>query len=120
VRCLLARWCAACWHAGALPAGTLPAGAHVAFDEGDTVKLSTENGDRVQLFSPGHRYFGLYRNQAARIVPLFEVDNLEEAHAELIRAGAEIIGEPEADGVWTWLTFRGPDGNLHSLGARRA
>ena len=84
------------------------------------MKLSTENGDRVQLFSPGHRYFGLYRNQAARIVPLFEVDNLEEAHAELIRAGAEIIGEPEADGVWTWLTFRGPDGNLHSLGARRA
>ena len=99
-------------------AGTL--GMDVAFDERNTVELSAENGDRVQLFGPGHRYFELYQDQGARIVPLFEVDNLEEAQAELIRSGVEVVGEPEADDSWTWLTFRGSDGNLHSVGARRA
>jgi hypothetical protein len=40
--------------------------------------------------------------------------------AELARGGAELLGEPESDGTWTWLTFRAPDGNIHSLGARIA
>ena len=40
--------------------------------------------------------------------------------AELARGGAELLGEPESDGTWTWLTFRAPDGNIHSLGARMA
>jgi len=47
------------------------------------------------------------------------VDNLDEARDALARGGAEIVGEPESDGIWTWLTFRAPDGNVHSLGARR-
>ena len=40
--------------------------------------------------------------------------------AALARGGAELLGEPESDGTWTWLTFRAPDGNIHSLGARMA
>jgi len=94
-------------------------GLAVAFDEAGTMELSAENDDRIQLFGPGHRYFEFYRSRGASIVPLFEVDNLDEARDALARGGAEIVGEPESDGIWTWLTFRAPDGNVHSLGARR-
>lgn len=93
-------------------------GLEVAFDEDRTMELAAGNGDKVQVFAPGHRYFEFYRGHSARIVPLFEVDDLDQAPAELARSGTEILGEPESDGVWTWLTFRGPDGNIHSLGAR--
>jgi predicted enzyme related to lactoylglutathione lyase len=93
-------------------------GLQVAFDEPGTMELAVENGDKVQLVGPGHHYFAFYRSRGARVVPLFEVDNLDEARAQLARSGAEVFGEPESDGTWTWLTFRGPDGNVHSLGAR--
>jgi predicted enzyme related to lactoylglutathione lyase len=94
-------------------------GLEVAFDEAGTMELAAENDDRFQLFGPGHRYFEFYRGRGARIVPLFEVDNLDQARDELARGGTEIVGDPESDGVWTWLTFRAPDGNIHSLGARQ-
>jgi predicted enzyme related to lactoylglutathione lyase len=93
-------------------------GLDVAFDEVGTMELSATNDDRIQVFGPGHRYFEFYRDRGARIVPLFEVDDLAEARAELDRGGAEVFGEPESDGVWAWLTFRAPDGNVYSLGAR--
>ena len=92
----------------------------MAFDAGNTVELAAGNGDRIQLFGPGHRYFEFYRSHGASIVPLLEVDDLDQASAELARGGAELLGEPESDGTWTWLTFRAPDGNIHSLGARMA
>jgi predicted enzyme related to lactoylglutathione lyase len=82
--------------------------------------LAAGNGDRIQLFGPGHGYFEFYRSHGARIVPLLEVDDLDQASAELARGGAELLGRPESDGTWTWLTFRMPDGNIHSLGARMA
>jgi predicted enzyme related to lactoylglutathione lyase len=91
-----------------------------AFDAGNTVELAAGNGDRIQLFGSGHRYFEFYRSYGARIVPLLEVDDLDQASAELARGGAEVLGGPESDGTWTWLTFRMPDGNIHSLGARMA
>ncbi len=51
----------------------------VGFDEGITVELSAENGDKIQLFGSGHRYFGYYRSWGAGIVPLLEVDDLDQA-----------------------------------------
>jgi predicted enzyme related to lactoylglutathione lyase len=93
-------------------------GLDVAFDEADTMELSAANDDRIQVFGPGHPYFRFYRDHGARIVPLFEVDNLDQARAELARSGAEVFGDPESDGAWAWLTFRAPDGNIYSLGAR--
>ena len=45
--------------------------------------------------------------------------DLDQAGAELAR-GAELLGEPESDGAWTWLTFRAPGGNIPSLGAHMA
>jgi hypothetical protein len=48
------------------------------------------------------------------------VDDLDQASAELARGGADVLGGRESDGTWTWLSFRMPDGNIHSLGARMA
>jgi predicted enzyme related to lactoylglutathione lyase len=93
-------------------------GLDVAFDEANTTELAAENNDRVQVFGPGHHYFELYRSHGAKIVPLFEVDDLDSAWAALTTSGAEILGDVESDGMWTWLTFKDPGGNLHSLGAR--
>lgn len=97
--------------------GTL--GLDVAFHEANTVELSAENGDKVQLFGPGHRYFEYYRSQGARTVPLFEVDNLDEARTDMAGSGAEVIGGTESDGIWARLVFRGPEGNVHSVCARQ-
>jgi len=106
-------------YAAAVRFFTQTLGLAVAFEEAGTMELSAENDDRIQLFGPGHRYFEFYRSRAASIVPLFEVDNLDDARDELARGGAEIVGELESDGVWTWLTFRAPDGNVYGLGARQ-
>ena len=70
------------------------------------------------LTAPGRSGIGAWRS--TRIVPLLEVDDLDQASAELACGGAELLGQPESDGTWTWLTFRAPDGNIHSLGARMA
>ncbi len=98
-------------------AGTL--GLELAFEEASTIELSAENGNKVQLFGKGHRYFDFCRRHSTAIVPLFEVDALDEARAELASGGPELLGEPESDDVWTWLNFRGSDGNVYSLGTRR-
>ena len=93
-------------------------GMDVAFYEVGTMELSAENDDRVQVFGPGHRYFQFYPDRGASIVPLFEVDNLDQASAELTRSGVEVFGQAESDGIREWLTFRAPDGNIYSVGAR--
>lgn len=62
-------------------------GLAVAFDAPGTVELSAENGDKIQLFGPGHQYFGFCRGQGASIVPLLEVDDLDAARADLLRSG---------------------------------
>jgi catechol 2,3-dioxygenase-like lactoylglutathione lyase family enzyme len=95
-------------------------GLRVEFDEGTTVELSTANGDRVQLFAPGDEYFEFFCDVGARVVPLFEVDNLDLARAELDRAGVEVIGEPRSDSTWRWIHLRGPDGNVYTLAERRS
>ena len=62
-------------------------GLDVAFDEPHTMELSAANDDRIQLFGPGRRYFEFFRSRGATIVPLFEVDDLDQARAELTRSG---------------------------------
>jgi hypothetical protein len=86
-----------------------------AFDAGNTVELATGNGDKIQLFGPGQRYFEFYRSHGVSIVPLLEVNDLDQASAELSRSGAELLGGSELDGTWTWLTFWAPDGKIHAL-----
>jgi PAS domain S-box-containing protein len=83
-------------------------GLQVAFEDDATAELSLANDDRVQVFGPGHRYYELFGAGGGGPVPLFEVDDLQAAHAELVAAGIEVIGEIERDASWEWLTFRGP------------
>jgi len=93
-------------------------GMQVEFDNATTVEMSTANGDRVQLFSPDDEYFAFLRGQGCRIAPLFEVDDLDEAEAELRRAGIELVGSRRSDSTWTWIHVRGPDGNIYELAAK--
>jgi catechol 2,3-dioxygenase-like lactoylglutathione lyase family enzyme len=93
-------------------------GLRPEFEEPDTVELSFVSGDRVQVFGPGHRYYDFFGRHASGPVPLFEVDDVRRARAELVAAGHEVIGEIEDDATWEWLHFRGPDGNLYELASR--
>ena len=67
------------------------------------------------MTAPGRS--GIWAWRSTRIVPQLEVDDLNQASAELACGGAELLGQPESDGTWTWLTFRALDGNIHRLGA---
>ena len=111
-----------------IPAGDYAAGPVLRRDPGPGSCLrcgehrGTYRRERRQdpAIRPGHRSFGFYRSHGTSTVPLLEVDDLDQASAKLARGGAELLGAPESDGTWTWLTFRAPDGNIHSLGARMA
>src|SRR5215470_16459363 len=57
------------------------------FEQPDTVELSAANGDKIQLFGPGHRYFDLCRRHGVAMLPLFEVADVDRARAALAEAG---------------------------------
>jgi catechol 2,3-dioxygenase-like lactoylglutathione lyase family enzyme len=90
----------------------------VVFDEEGTTELSLADGNRVQVFGPGHRYHRFFGEQASGPVPLFEVDDLDEARQTLETAGIELLGAAEQDAAWEWLNFRAPDGNVYELARR--
>jgi hypothetical protein len=90
----------------------------VVFDEEGTTELSLADGNRVQVFGPGHRYHRFFGQQASGPVPLFEVDDLDEARHTLEAAGIELLGAAEQDAAWEWLNFRAPDGNVYELARR--
>src|SRR4051812_29298877 len=91
----------------------------VELEEPGTTELSLPSGDRVQVFAPGHPYFELFSREAKGPVALFEVEDVSAARRELIAAGIEVVGPNDEDATWEWLHFRGPDGNLYELAARR-
>ncbi len=93
-------------------------GLDVAFRETTTVELAAENGDKVQIFGPGNGYFGFFSGQHAQLVPLFEVDSLDDACLRLAPFEAKVVGEKESDPNWSWFYVRGPDGNLYALAER--
>jgi catechol 2,3-dioxygenase-like lactoylglutathione lyase family enzyme len=88
------------------------------FDEATTVEFATSEGDEIQLMAPGDPYFDFFREHARAPVPLFEVDDVHTARAELEAAGVEIIGALGRDSRWEWVHFRAPDGNLYELASR--
>jgi catechol 2,3-dioxygenase-like lactoylglutathione lyase family enzyme len=94
-------------------------GLRVEFDEPATTELSLPNDDRLQVFAPGHPYFAFFQDHAQGLVPLFEVEDAQQAAAELRAAGADVIGNPDSDGTWTWIHVRAPDGNLYEFASRR-
>jgi catechol 2,3-dioxygenase-like lactoylglutathione lyase family enzyme len=93
-------------------------GLQVVFEEPATMEVVLPNDDRVQIFGPGNRYYDFFGRYATGPVPLFEVDDLDVARAELMGAGLELVGEIESDGVWTWLHVRAPDRNVYELASR--
>lgn len=97
-------------------AGTLA--LNPVFENADTIELSAVNGDKVQLFGPGHRYFDLCHAHGVAMLPLFEVADVDQARAALAGGGVELLGAVESDAAWRWFLARGPDGNLYSFGAR--
>ncbi|MFL5940806.1 MAG: VOC family protein [Gaiellaceae bacterium] len=94
-------------------------GLKLEFAADATAELSTEEGDRVQVFGPGHEYFDRFSAQASGPVALFEVDDARGARQELEAAGVELVSEVRSDSEWDWFELRGPDGNLYSLASRR-
>ena len=63
------------------------------FEESTTIELSTQEGDEVQVMAPGDPYFDVFEDHASGPVPLFEVEDVHRARAELEEAGIEIVGE---------------------------
>jgi hypothetical protein len=90
-------------------------GLTVEFQDEATTELSLADGDRVQIFGPGHRYHDLFAAHASGPVPLFEIDDVQAAVLELERAGAKVLGSVESDTRWEWVNFRAPDGNLYEV-----
>jgi len=95
-------------------------GLKVEFAEDTTAELSSANGDRVQVFAPGDAYYEFFGDHARGPVPLFEVEDILAARAELVQAGIAVIGDIRQDKAWEWLHFRAPDGNLYELASRKS
>jgi catechol 2,3-dioxygenase-like lactoylglutathione lyase family enzyme len=93
-------------------------GLRVNFDEPTTVELVTTEGDEIQLMAPGDPYFDFFGAHARGPVPLFEVDDVHAARAELEAAGIAVVGDAGRDRTWEWIHFRAPDGNLYELASR--
>ena len=68
-------------------------GLRVNFDQPTTVELTTIDGDQVQLLAPGNPYFDFFTEHARGPVPLFEVDDVRVARAELEAEGIAIVGD---------------------------
>lgn len=94
-------------------------GLRPSFDDPTTAEFVTSEGDAIQLMAPGDPYFAFFREHAHGPVPLFEVDDVHAARAELEAAGIAIIGDVERDRRWEWIHFQAPDGNLYDLASRR-
>lgn len=94
-------------------------GLEESFSDELTAEFRTVEGDAVQIMAPGDPYYDFFIAEARGPVPLFEVDDVAAARAELVAAGVEIVGEQGRDREWTWIHFRAPDGNLYELASRR-
>jgi catechol 2,3-dioxygenase-like lactoylglutathione lyase family enzyme len=93
-------------------------GLAVNFEDETTVEFETSEGDEVQLHAPGDPYYEFFKQHATGPVPLFEVDDVHSARAELMEAGIQIVGPVGRDSNWEWIHFRAPDGNLYELASR--
>jgi catechol 2,3-dioxygenase-like lactoylglutathione lyase family enzyme len=94
-------------------------GLRLNFQEPTTAEFSAWEGDEIQVMAPGDPYFEFFTTEARGPVPLFEVDDVHRAQAELEAAGIEMVGHLARDKRWEWIHFRAPDGNLYELASVR-
>lgn len=90
-------------------------GLRTNFEEPTTVEFATSEGDEIQVMAPGDPYYEFFGEHANGPVPLFEVDDVHAARAELEAAGIELVGAIGRDRHWEWIHVRVPDGNLYEL-----
>jgi catechol 2,3-dioxygenase-like lactoylglutathione lyase family enzyme len=72
---------------------------------------SLPDGDRFEIFSPGHSGGG----HPEGAVMGFTVDDVEAARDELVAAGCEVGEVRRGSSGAGWLYFRAPDGNWYQL-----
>lgn len=88
-------------------------GMKLATQVGGFTRLTTANGDRVEIFGPQSAE---YAQLDTGPVAGFWVDDARAAREELVAAGVEVCTEIEVgvDGH-AWFYFRAPDGNYYEL-----
>jgi catechol 2,3-dioxygenase-like lactoylglutathione lyase family enzyme len=87
-------------------------GLRRAHDDPGMVAFRLPNGDTVEVFGPEDHEHGHFTTGP---VVGFEVDDIEDGARELEAAGIELLSGVEEAGGYTWVHFRGPDGNVYEL-----
>ena len=84
--------------------------------ERDVVGFALSDGAEMEVWRPEdefHSFFG------AGLVVGLRVDDVEEARAAMEAAGVEFLGPVQRSERALWSHFRGPDGNVYEIIARR-
>jgi hypothetical protein len=91
-------------------------GLPVRHESDDFVVFRLPDGDQLELFGP-RADVPPEQFASNRVVCGFLVDDLEAARAELVDAGAELLGGLERNERtgYAWQHFRGPDGLVYEL-----
>ena len=79
-------------------------GLRLNFQEATTAEFSAWEGDEIQVMAPGDPYFEFFSREAKGPVPLFEVDDVHRARAELEAAGIEIVDVREVTAAGSGFT----------------
>ena len=88
----------------------------VVREEHDVVELRFPDNTEMEVWRPSdefHSFFG------TGPVVGFRVDDAEEARASMEAAGVEFLTPVQRSEGATWSHFRGPDGNVYEIYARR-
>ena len=84
--------------------------------ERDVAGFAFPDGTEMEVWRPEdefHSFFG-----TGPVVD-FRVDDAEEAYASMEAAGVEFLTPVQRSEGATWSHFRGPDGNVYEIYARR-
>lgn len=88
-------------------------GLDAEHEEPDFALFRLPDGSRVEVFGPGDRD---HEHFTTGPVAGFLVDDVEEARAEMERAGITFIGPVQhQDAYSVWSHFVGPDNNVYEI-----
>ena len=84
--------------------------------ERDVVGFAFPDGAELEVWRPEDEFHSCFGT--GPVVGL-RVDDVEEARAEMEAAGVVFLGPVQRSEVAAWSHFRGPDGNVYEIIARR-
>jgi catechol 2,3-dioxygenase-like lactoylglutathione lyase family enzyme len=92
-------------------------GIPVRYEEPGFVMLQLPSSERdfVEIFAPSHPAGALY--ETGPVAGLL-VDDVDEARAELVAAGVQVLDETtsvESMDGYAWFHVRGPDGSVYAI-----